>query len=209
MTSAAPTPSACSPTPNAPWTSSANPPTKPPTRPATRPATGRRPGEQRWNAATGTVYLHLAAADLAAGTGAARAEKLGVATLDLLRDWLTRMDHVTIRPVLDTTRDDALDAHDPPGWIRETVILRDGHCVFPGCTIDARACDLDHITAYISPDDGGPPGQTSIENLAALCRRHHRLKTHTGWHYQHLPDGDYQWTSPYGTTYESSPTPKH
>ena len=29
--------------------------------------------------------------------------------------------------------------------MRDLVILRDGHCVFPGCTTDARDCDLDHI----------------------------------------------------------------
>jgi hypothetical protein len=40
-------------------------------------------------------------------------------------------------------RDDAVDAHDPPAWMRELMILRDRHCVFPWRTRDARACDLD------------------------------------------------------------------
>ena len=132
-------------------------------------------------------------------------EKLGPATLSLLADWIGRFSTVTIRPVLDLARTDAVDVHDPPGWMRESVILRDRHCVFPGCSIDARSCDLDHIEPYVPPDDGGPPGQTSPANLACLCRRHHRLKTFTAWTYQRLPDGTYEWTNPHGHTYRTTP----
>ncbi len=132
-------------------------------------------------------------------------ERLGPATLALLRDWLTRTSRVTVRPVLDLARSDAVDAHDPPAWMRETVVLRDGHCVFPGCPIDARSCDLDHLAPYVPPDDGGPPGQTTPANLACLCRRHHRLKTFTAWTYRRLPDGDYLWTDPYTNTYRVTP----
>ena len=49
----------------------------------------------------------------------------------------------------------------PTAWMREHVILRDGHCVFPGCDGDARRCDLDHIDPYVPIDEGGPPGQTN------------------------------------------------
>ena len=133
-----------------------------------------RDPEKGWNAAQTTLYLHLTTDDLAAGssggTSGGRISKLGTATLDLLRDWLHRSDRVTLRPVLDLNRADSVDRHDPPDWMREIVVLRDGHCVFLGCPIDARSCDLDHIEAYLSPDDGGPPGQTSTTNLACLCR---------------------------------------
>jgi len=170
-----------------------------------------------------TLYVHLTAADLAttsstvnssggtAGTGecgGARVERLGALTLQLLHDWLHRTDRVTIRPVLDPTHLDPVDQHDPPDPMREAVILRDGHCVFPGCPTDARVCDLDHIDPYIPLDQGGPAGQTSMSNLACLCRRHHRLKTHTPWHYQRLPTGHYQWHSPHGHRYTTSPDPK-
>ena len=116
---------------------------------------------------------------------------------------------MTIRPVLNTTRTDAVDAHDPSTWMRELVVLRDGHCVFPGCTVDARSCDLDHLAPYVPVHRGGPPGQTSPANLACLCRRHHRAKTFAGWRYRRLPDppeGDrpgptYEWTSPHLRTH--------
>jgi 5-methylcytosine-specific restriction endonuclease McrA len=135
-------------------------------------------------------------------------EKLNDVTLDLLRDWLHRTSQVTIRPVLDPARTDHCDAHDPPDWMRETIILRDQRCVFPGCRTDARRCDLDHTTPYQNPAHGGPPGQTHLSNLAALCRRHHRAKTNGGWHYRHHPDATgpaYEWTSPHGHHYLTHP----
>ena len=95
--------------------------------------------------------------------------------------------------------------HDPPAWMRELVVLRDPVCVHPGCDRPARDCDVDHIEAYVELDDGGPPGQTSPANLAPLCRRHHRAKTHHGWRYSRAPDGSYVWTSPRGHTFTSDP----
>ena len=150
-------------------------------------------------------------------------ERLGTATLGLLSDWLHRMDTLTIRPILDPTRLDPVDTHDPPARLREAVILRDRHCVFPGCTIEARSCDLDHIDPYVPPDEGGPPGQTNLTNLtnlACLCRRHHRLKTHTHWTYQRLHTNTdtgtdngtgtptYQWTN-HTTGHTHTVTPGH
>ncbi|MEO5709386.1 MAG: DUF222 domain-containing protein [Nocardioidaceae bacterium] len=160
------------------------------------------------NGSKGTLFLHVTTDDLGrdagAGTGG-RVEKLGPATLTLLQDWISRFSTLSVRPVLDLARTDTVEVHDPPGWMRDTVILRDAHCVFPGCAIDARSCDLDHIDPYVPPDDGGPPGQTSPANLAALCRRHHRLKTFTAWTYRRLPDGDYAWTDPQDHTYRVTP----
>ena len=92
-------------------------------------------------------------------------EKLGAASLEAIKTWLGRTSGITLKPVLDMTKStsstDAVDAHDPPAWMRDLVILRDGHCVFPGCNVDARRCDQDHIEPYIPMDEGGPPGQTS------------------------------------------------
>ena len=180
-------------------------------------AAGTEPGTQAnsgpgLNGSRGILYLHVTLADLATGSAGGRVERLGTASLVLLRDWLQRLSGVSIRPVLDPTRTDpvdAVDAHDPPAWMRELVILRDRHCVFPGCTLDARSCDLDHLKPYVPPDAGGPPGQTTPANLACLCRRHHRAKTFAGWRYRRLPDSDpgdqpsptYEWTSPHHRTH--------
>ena len=102
------------------------------------------------NGSRGTLYLHVSLADLATTTdSSSRVERLGTVSLTLLRDWLPRLSGVAIRPVLDPTRTDAVDAHDPPAWMRELVTLRDGHCVFPGCGVDARARDLDHLQPYV------------------------------------------------------------
>ena len=138
------------------------------------------------------LFVHLRPedleADLTGGTGATSIEKLGAATTKLLTDWLTRLTDtggkVILRPVLDLSADRAVDQHDPPPAMREQVLLRDAHCVFPGCGRDSRSCDLDHITPYVPMDEGGPPGQTHPGNLAPLCQTHHRVKTHTAWDYK-------------------------
>jgi hypothetical protein len=144
---------------------------------------------------TATLYVHVDP-DTARGDGAT-VEGIGAGNRALIADWLDRTDHVRIQPVLDLSRTDCVDRHDPPGWMHELVVLRDATCVFPGCRIDARRCDLDHLVPF---DDTGPPGQTSPHNLAALCRRHHNAKTHRGWRYRRTDTG-YEWTSPLGRTY--------
>ncbi len=38
------------------------------------------------------------------------------------------------------------------------------------------------------------------DNLACLCRRHHRAKTLGLWRYTRTPDGSYLWHGPHGIT---------
>ena len=73
-------------------------------------------------------------------------------------------------------------------------------CIFPGCRMPGRGCDLDHRIPW---KDGGP---TTVECLAPLCRHDH-IGRHHGWTYQRLPNGDHLWTSPLGHTYTTSGTP--
>ncbi|GAA4927398.1 HNH endonuclease signature motif containing protein [Nesterenkonia rhizosphaerae] len=60
----------------------------------------------------------------------------------------------------------------PPAHLRDALIFRDGTCQADGCTISAERCDIDHQTPW---EQGG---ETTASNLWALCRRHHRMKSH-------------------------------
>jgi hypothetical protein len=165
--------------------------------------TGRKP------TAPATLWLHLSDTtllDLDMTAGAVVSDRLGVLSTDLLEAWLADST-VIIKPVLHLDRRDAVDQHDPPAWMADLVRLRDPVCVFPGCRRSSRACDLDHIEAYIPIELGGPPGQTRPGNLAPLCRRHHRAKTHGAWTYRSLADGAYRWTSPTGRSFTVLPPP--
>ena len=77
-------------------------------------------------------------------------------------------------------------------------------CVFPGCRMPSYQCDLDHRHQY------SQGGETSVANLAPLCRYHHMTKHHTDWDLERLANGDHQWTSPHGHRYvvaRSEPKP--
>ncbi len=157
---------------------------------------------ERTGAGRVELFVHLESTDLTdpAHSGGGEIERLGAATRGLLAAWLGRRDlaGITVRPVLDLHAPDTLDRHHPPAWMRQAALLVDATCVFPGCTRDSRGCDLDHIEAYVPLEDGGPPGQTRLANLAPLCRTHHRLKTHGRWSYQRLTENHYLWTTPTG-----------
>jgi HNH endonuclease len=142
---------------------------------------GDRPARTR-------LYLHADLADLET-VGVGSVERLGPLSIARIKEWVGHT-AVTVVPVIRMDRTDAVVQHDPPQWMRELVILRDARCVFPWCHTDARSCDLDHVVPY---DEGGP---TSPENLAPLCRRHHRAKTKRRWRYRRLPDGGYLWAGP-------------
>ena len=115
---------------------------------------------------------------------------------------------ITVKPVIDLNADLSTPAYEVPDRIREQVILRDRTCVFPWCTRPARVCDIDHVIPH-DPDataEGRQPGPTQTANLAALCRFHHRLKTHTAWRYRMTDNGCFEWTSPHGHHYRRDRT---
>lgn len=107
--------------------------------------------------------------------------------------------------------------YQPPAALREFVITRDRTCQFPTCSRRAYLCDLDHVEAFTGTEDGG---STSADNLLALCRRHHRLKTHNHWKVRIVmapteggppedqliegppPETIIEWTSPYGIKHQ-------
>ncbi len=102
-----------------------------------------------------------------------------------------------------------------PGTYRPTAALarliraREPDCRMPGCR--SQITDLDHVIPF-------PHGQTTPANLGPLCRRHHRMKTHTRWRQQIPTKGDaaefddtesystrWTWTSPAGITHTDGP----
>lgn len=58
------------------------------------------------------------------------------------------------------------------GYLRETIMLRDGTCTADGCTNPGYTADIDHRLAYESG------GATDPANLQLLCRRCHTEKSH-------------------------------
>jgi hypothetical protein len=106
------------------------------------------------------------AGDLA---GVAHSPKLGPVLVGRLRSWLLTAGAVTIKPVvdLDPATHPPVDRHDPPARMAAAARFRDPTCVYPRCGRPSEACDLDHIDPCVTGDDGGPPGQTSLANLAS------------------------------------------
>jgi hypothetical protein len=87
------------------------------------------------------------------------------------------------------------ESYQPPQHLKDFLIARDRTCRFPGCRRSALLSDLDHAESWESG------GSTSSANIGALCRRHHRLKTHDGWKLESFSDGSCTWTSPLGKRY--------
>ena len=81
---------------------------------------------------------------------------------------------------------------------RRRIEARYPTCVFPGCRVASTRCDLDHRTPWA---DGGA---THEDNLAPLCRHHHRIRHHHGWAHTAAADGTVTWHSPLHHRY---PTP--
>ncbi len=154
------------------------------------------------------LYIHLAdAAVQPEGSGIGHLGRLentrSMVTAEQIRHWCGNPDaQVTIKPVIDLNDHVHVDAYEVPDRMAEAATLIDHSCVFPWCTRPARTtdpdqhdADCDHIESY---DTGGP---TCSCNIAPLCRRHHRLKTHSAWSYTPLERGTYLWTSPHGYQY--------
>ncbi len=171
-----------------------------------------------------TLYVHATAESLTTGqrtdpvggVDLARVENTGGPVhADTVRAWLARPGtRITIKPVIDLRDQVAVDAYEVPDRIAERVHLARPTCAFPHCPRPSRSSDMDHVTAYVPTDRGGPPGQTGTRSLAPLCRRHHRAKTHAAptddpagrrWRYRRDPDA-FLWTSPHGHRFRVDPT---
>jgi hypothetical protein len=85
-----------------------------------------------------------------------------------------------------------------PPAIRRAVKRRDHSCRFPGCTC-CRFVDAHHIHHWA---DGG---ETSMENLVLLCRRHHRLVHEGGFGVLRQADGEIRFHYPDGRVLPTAP----
>ncbi len=162
-------------------------------------ADGTRSGQTRTvdSSPPVTLYVHLTDEALVTGTGVARVEQVGPVTVDRVKTWLSGA-NVVVKPVIDLNQQIPVDAYEIPDRIRDAVHLRTPVDCFPYATSTRRTGDLDHTTPYVSPDNGGPPGQTGIDNLGPLTRTHHRIKTHGRWQVAQPFTGIFVWRSPHG-----------
>lgn len=137
------------------------------------------------------------AAGLESRPGVARVEGIGPVTLNRPRTWLSNS-KVAVKPVIDLDDQVPVDAYEIPRRLKEAVHLMSPVDWFPFATSTARTVDIDHTAPYVSPDDGGPPGQTGIGQLGPMTRRHHRIKTHSQWQVRQVWPGVYAGRSPHG-----------
>jgi len=137
------------------------------------------------------IYVHLSDA------GVAGVENIRSAiSVEQVKEWCAGTNtHVTIRPVIDLNEDLHTDAYRPTDVMREQAVLTNATCVYPHFSRPSRSADLDHIEEF----DGH---NTDSTNLAPLCRRHHRYKTHAGWTVVRTGPTSFTWTSRHGYTYD-------
>jgi Domain of unknown function (DUF222) len=146
------------------------------------------------------IYVHLSAEALTAGRGIARVEDVGPILLGRLL--LGGRCRITLKPVIDLPAGHIpVDAYEIPASLREQLLLRNPADVFPYAAAVSRSIDIDHTIAYLSPDEGGPPGQTRLGNLGPQARRHHRQKTHGHWQVRQPEPGSWLWRSPHRKIY--------
>ncbi len=144
-----------------------------------------------------TVKPHVAVRidldDLASGEGTATTGFGAVISAARAR-WLAcdgRISRVVFGPdgvPLDVGREARLVS----GHLRRAVELRDGGCVFTGCDAPTHWSDVHHLVHWI---DGG---DTSLENSALLCERHH-TKVHHGFRVERQPTGRWRTWRPDGS----------
>lgn len=110
--------------------------------------------------------------------------------------WVRVLTHPHTGTVLDVDR----RTYRVPVDLKRWLGVKHPLCVFPGCPRAAADCDLDHVL------DWQYGGSTAEDNLAPLCRPHHRLKHESAWDLER-GDGTLAWTSPTGHAVESDPAP--
>jgi hypothetical protein len=79
-----------------------------------------------------------------------------------------------------------------PPHVRRAVEIRDKGCVWAGCHAPTWWCDTHHKIEWIFG------GETSLENSALLCERHH-TQVHHGFRIERDPEGRWETYRPDGS----------
>jgi len=85
-----------------------------------------------------------------------------------------------------------------PSAMRRALKARDAACRFPGCE-NRRFVDAHHLQHWAKG------GETKLDNLVLLCRRHHQLVHEWGYSVERLGDGDLLFRFPWGGPIASVP----
>ena len=85
--------------------------------------------------------------------------------------WCELGEYLMHDSVVRTLRAEGVQRYVPSEEIRTWVQGRDATCRWPGCSMPAHYCQLDHRVEY------GNNGPTSVGNLVSLCQHHHNVKT--------------------------------
>ncbi len=176
-------------------------------------------GDQRATPAVGTsgidprppatLYIYLDQDSFTRDAdGVARFEGIGPVTIDQVKTWLGHC-QVTVKPVIDLANQAPVDGYEVPDRLREAMHLRSPVDVFPYATNTTRRKQADHSDPYVDPGDGGPPGQTRLDNLAPMVTFHHRIKTHGRWQVRQVFNGVFVWRAPHGRLFLVDSTGTH
>jgi hypothetical protein len=85
-----------------------------------------------------------------------------------------------------------------PPAMRRALLRRDRGCRFPGCE-NRRFVDAHHVQHWIRG------GETKLDNLLLLCRRHHRLVHEGGYTIERLPRDRFLFRDPRGAPVPDGP----
>ncbi len=83
--------------------------------------------------------------------------------------------------------------------LRRALTHRDQGCRFPGCGL--KFCDAHHVRHWTQG------GETALDNLVLLCRKHHRALHEEGYRMERVPEGDFRFLRPDGRPIPEAPAP--